>query len=130
MESPGYDDGLTIIISDFLTNSDWKKAIDFLMYRRREILMIQVLSPEEMFPDLDGRIDMIDSEAVDMADGRNMRLVMTKKMVKAYQKALDDYEQELVDFCASRNVTFFTVLSDEPIEKVIFGKGYETEIIR
>ena len=130
MENPGYDDGLTIIISDFLTNSDWKKAIDFLMYRRREILMIQVLSPDEMFPDLDGRIDMIDSEAVDMADGRNMRLVMTKKMVKAYQKALDEYEQELVDFCASRNVTFFTAMSDEPIEQVIFGKGYETEIIR
>lgn len=130
MESPGYDDGLTIIISDFLTDSNWKKAIDFLMYQRREILMIQVLSPDEMFPDLDGRIDMIDSEADGPSDSRNMRLVMTKKMVKAYQKALDEYEQELIDFCASRNVTFFTVSSDDPIEKVIFGKGYETEIIR
>ncbi len=130
MESPGYDDGLTIIISDFLTDSNWKKAIDFLMYQRREILMIQVLSPDELYPDLDGRIQMIDSEAIDMADGRNMRLVMTKKMVNAYQKALDEYEQELIDFCASRNVTFFTVSSDDPIEKVIFGKGYETEIIK
>jgi uncharacterized protein (DUF58 family) len=129
-EAPGHDDGLTIIISDFMTESNWKKAIDFLMYNRREILMIQVLSPDEMFPDLDGRIDMIDSEAIDQADPRNMRLVMTKQMVKAYQKALDEYEQELVDFCASRNVTFFTVTSDEPIEKVIFGKGYETEIIK
>lgn len=130
MESPGHDDGLTIIISDFLTDSNWKKAIDFLMYQRREILAIQVLSPDEFYPDLDGRIQMIDSEAVDMADGRNMRLIMTKKMVNAYQKALDEYEQELIDFCASRGVTFFTVSSDDPIEKVIFGKGYETEIIK
>ena len=130
MDNPGRDDGLTIIISDFLTDSNWKKAIDFLMYQRREILLIQVLSPDEMFPDLDGRIEMLDSEAIDQADPRNMRLVMTKQMVKAYQKALDEYEQELVDFCASRNATFFTVTSDEPIEKVIFGKGYETEIIR
>jgi adenylate kinase family enzyme len=113
-----------------LTDSNWKKAIDFLMYQRREILAIQVLSPDELYPDLDGRIQMIDSEAVDMADGRNMRLIMTKKMVKAYQKAFDEYEQELVDFCASRGVTFFTVSSDDPIEKVIFGKGYETEIIK
>ncbi len=130
MEKPGSDDGLTIIISDFLTESDWKKAIDFLIYQRREVLMIQVLSPDELYPDLDGRIHMMDSEAVDAADGRNMRLIMTKKMVNAYQKALDAYEQELVDFCASRNVTFFTVSSDEPIEKIIFGKGYETEIIK
>ena len=92
--------------------------------------MIQVLSPDEMFPNLDGRIDMIDSESTGSGDSRNMRLIMTKKMVKAYQKALDEYEQEIIDFCASRNVTFFTVSSDDPIEKVIFGKGYETEIIR
>ena len=43
---------------------------------------------------------------------------------------LDDYEKELIDFCASRGVTFFTVSSDEPIEKVIFGKGFEAEIIK
>ena len=73
---------------------------------------------------------MLDSEAVDIGDGRNMRMIMTKKMVKAYQKALDEFEQELINFCASRDVTFFTVSSDEPIEKVIFGKGYETEIIK
>lgn len=126
MEAPGYDDGLTIIISDFLTESNWKKAIDFLMYKRREILLIQVLSPDELYPDLDGRIDMIDSEN----EAYNMRLVMTKKMVAAYQKAMDEYEKELIDFCASRGVTFFTVCSDDPIEKVIFGKGYETEVIK
>ena len=130
MESPGRDDGLTIIISDFLTDSNWKKAVDFLMYQKREILMIQVLSPDEFYPDLDGRIHLLDSEADDVGDGRNMKIIVKKKFIKAYQKALDEYEQELVDFCASRNVTFFTVLSDEPIEKVIFGKGYETEMIK
>ncbi|MBO5312531.1 MAG: DUF58 domain-containing protein [Clostridia bacterium] len=129
-ESPGYDDGLTIIISDFLTESSWKKAIDFLMYQRREVLMIQVLSPDELYPDFDGRIHMMDSEALDMTDSRNMRVVITKKMVQAYQKAFDEYEKEIMDFCAARSVTFFTVSSDEPIEKVIFGKGYETEVIK
>lgn len=130
MESPGYDDGLTVIISDFLTESNWKKTIDFLLYRRREILLIQVLSPDELFPTFDGRVHMLDSEAPDFGDGRHMKTMITKKMVEAYQKAFDEYEQEIVDFCASRGVTFFTALSDEPIEKVIFGKGYETEIIK
>ncbi len=130
MEAPGYDDGLTIIISDFLTESNWKKAIDFLMYKRREILMIQILSPDELYPDFDGRIQMMDSEAPDFGDPRNMKVRITRKMVDAYQRALDEYEKELVDFCASRGVTFFTVSSDDPIEKVIFGKGYETEVIK
>ncbi len=129
-EAPGHDDGLTIIISDFMTESNWKKAIDFLLYHRREVMLIQVMSPDELYPDFDGRVHMMDSEALDIADGRNMRVVVTKKMVEAYQKALDEYEKEIIDFCAARNVTFFTVLSDDPIEKVIFGKGYEAEVIK
>jgi hypothetical protein len=123
---PGYDDGLTIIISDFFTESNWKKMIDFLVYRRREVIMIQVLSPDELYPGFDGRIDMQDSESAD----RNMKMMVTKKSMQAYQQALDDYEKELIDFCASRGVTFFTVSSDEPIEKVIFGKGFEAEVIK
>lgn len=129
-EAPGHDDGLTIIISDFMTESNWKKAIDFLLYHRREVMLIQIMSPDELYPDFDGRVHMMDSEALDIADGRNMRVVVTKKMVEAYQKAFDEYEKEIIDFCAARNVTFFTVLSDDPIEKVIFGKGYEAEVIK
>ena len=130
VESPGHDDGLTIIVSDFMTESNWKKAIDFLLYHRREVMLIQIMSPDELYPDFDGRVHMMDSEAIDIADGRNMRVVVTKKMVEAYQRALDEYEKELIDFCAARNVTFFTVSSDDPIEKVIFGKGYEAEVIK
>ena len=130
IDSPGYDDGLTIIISDFLTESDWKKAIDFLTYKRREVLCIQVLSPDELFPNFDGRVHMVDSESVGFDDPKNMRLRITRKMVEAYQRAFDEYEKELIDFCASREATFFTVSSEDPIEKVIFGKGYEAEIIK
>ena len=126
IEKPGYDDGLTIIISDFFTESDWRKMVDYLVFKRREVLMIQVLSPDELYPNFDGRVHMIDSES----DDRNMRMIVTRKSVEAYQQAFDEYEQELVDFCASRGVTFFTVCSDEPIEKIIFGKGFETEVIK
>jgi uncharacterized protein (DUF58 family) len=130
IEKPGYDDGLTIIISDFFTESDWKKMVDFLVYKRREVLMIQVLSPDELYPDFDGRVHLMDAEAMGFDDAKNMKMIVSKKAMQAYQQALDEYEQELIDFCASRGVTFFTVCSDEPIEKIIFGKGYETEVIK
>lgn len=147
-ESPGRDDGLTIIISDFFIQSDsdkpldkphdkkdveqskWAKAIDYLLYNKREVMLIQVLSPDEMFPDFDGRVHLMDSESIDIADGKNMRLAVTKKMMAAYQKALNDYEEEIVEFCAKRNITFLSVMSDDPIEKVIFEKGYEAEVIK
>jgi hypothetical protein len=83
-----------------------------------------------MFPDFDGRVHLVDSESVDIGDGKNMRVAVTKKMMAAYQTALNDYEEEIVNFCAKRNITFLSVLSSDPIEKVIFEKGYEAEVIK
>ena len=31
----GSNDGLTVIISDFFTDSDWKKAVDFLCFKKK-----------------------------------------------------------------------------------------------
>ena len=57
--------------------------------------MIQVLSPDELYPGFDGRIDMQDSESAD----RNMKMVVTKKSMQAYQQALDEYEKRLSRYC-------------------------------
>ena len=35
----GNTDGLAVIISDFFTDSDWKSAIDFLCYKKRQVLL-------------------------------------------------------------------------------------------
>ena len=44
----GSNNGLSVIISDFLTRKDWKKAVDYLTYKKRQVLAIQLLSPEEI----------------------------------------------------------------------------------
>ena len=46
----GSGDGLAVIISDFFTESDWRKAIDYLTYKKRQVLLVQVLAPEEIDP--------------------------------------------------------------------------------
>lgn len=118
----GSNDGLTVIISDFFTESDWKKAVDYLCYKKRQVLLVQVLSPEEIDPVYSGRINLIDSESVDMADARNMKIRITRSMQMAYEEALHDMMEELKSFCASRGAGFITVRSDRPIEKMLFGE--------
>jgi len=127
---PGYDDGLTVIISDFLSDSDYKKAIDFLLYRHRQVMLIQVLSPEEVEPKYNGRRQLLDSEAGDILDDRNMKMRITRASLKVYKQALNDYVQEIKGFCSSRGVPFFSVCSNEPVENLIFGRLNELEVVR
>ena len=44
----GTNNGLTVIVSDFFTDSNWKKAVDYLAYKKRQVLLVQVLTPEEI----------------------------------------------------------------------------------
>ncbi len=129
-QETGFDDGLTIIISDFFTESDWKQAVDYLLYKKREVLLVQVLTPAEENPDYFGRMQLVDAESIDIDDGRNMRMRITKSEYKAYLQALSEYLEDMKQFCRSRNVGYVMVNTANPIEKELLNKLYETEAIR
>lgn len=118
----GSNDGLTVIISDFFTDKDWKKAVDYLCYKKRQILLIQVLTPDEIEPAYSGRYNLIDVESVDTLDDRNMKLRITRSMLNAYEEALSDLISDIQAYCVSRDAGFITVRTDKPIEKMLFGE--------
>jgi hypothetical protein len=113
---------LSIIISDFFTESNWKKAVDYLCYKKRQVLLIQVMTPDEIDPTYDGRVNLIDSESVDLSDGKNMKLRITRSMQKAYEEALADFKQDMKSFCSKRGVDYVTISTDMPLEKVLFNQ--------
>ena len=116
------NNGLTVIISDFFTESNWKKAVDYLCYKKRQVLLIQLMTPDEIDPAYDGRVNLIDSESVDVADFRNLKIRITRSMQEAYNEALADFKEDIKAFCSKRGVDFITVSTDTPIERVLFGE--------
>ena len=118
----GSNNGLSVIISDFLTRKDWKKAVDYLTYKKRQVLAIQLLSPEEEEPTYSGRVSLIDVESGDLADPRNMKLRITRSLQLAYQEALKDMKADIKSFCASRGADFISVTTDKPVERMLFGE--------
>lgn len=128
--APGYDNGMSIIVSDFLTDSDWKQAVDFLLSRKREVALLQVLSPAELEPLYTGPLALADAEAESASDRRNMRLRIDRGALRAYQQALAFFRKDMADFCASRGVPLVSVRSDERIEDAIIHKGFAAELIQ
>ena len=120
--STGTNNGLTVIISDFFTESNWKKAVDYLCYKKRQVLLVQIMTPDEIDPAYDGRVNLIDSESVDLSDTKNMKMRITRSMLKAYEEALADFKNELKTFCNKRGADFISVCTDKKIERVLFGE--------
>ena len=74
-------------------------------------------------------MNLIDSEAVDISDDKNMKLRITRSMQRAYAEALRDFKQDIRTFCSKRGADYITVRTDMPIEKVLFGELLKSGIM-
>jgi len=128
-ENVGNGDGMSVIISDFLTESDWKSGAEYLRFQKREVCLMQVLSPEELQPMILGKVWLMDSEASGTEDSRNKRMEITRDTLKAYGLAMEYHQNELKRFCETRGIPFVTVCTDEPIGRMLFMKSTESGII-
>lgn len=126
-QNPGTDDGVTYIISDLLTDSDWRGAVDLLLSRRREVALIQVLSPQELEPALSGRHTLCDAEAGSAA---RITLDVDRDALRAYQETLERFLEEIRSFCASRAVPYLLMKSSERVQDVLRTRGCMEELIR
>ncbi|MDE5943147.1 MAG: DUF58 domain-containing protein [Clostridia bacterium] len=112
----GYGDGLSVLISDFLTDNNYEDAIDYLASKKRDILCIQILSKEELNPQVRGKMHFFDSEQ----SAKSYRKNINKEIIKAYKQALDYATGRIRNFCASRGADYMLVSSEESIYKIFF----------
>lgn len=129
MEDSGKNDGLAILISDFL-NDGWQDVTNELVLLKKQVQLLQVLSKDEIAPQVQGKVFLLDRESDDEEDERNFKRRINKGQLKAYAKAFEYHQQQLKDFCACRDVGFLSVCSDEAIEKILFLKASEGEVIK
>ncbi|MCH5148965.1 MAG: DUF58 domain-containing protein [Clostridiales bacterium] len=119
------NDGLTVIISDFFTDNDWKNAVKFFNYKRHQILLIQTLTPDEIKPSYTGRNELIDSETEYVDGGRHLKMRISRQMIAAYAEAMDEYTNEIKSFTRKVGADFMTVSTGRPVEDVFFKELFK-----
>lgn len=114
----GYGDGLSVVISDFLTDNDYENVIDHLADKKRDLLCVQVLSAEELNPKVRGKNIFHDSEN----EGRTYRRNINKDIIKAYRAAVRYVQERLQNYCAARGAQYMLVQDDRPMEEIFFER--------
>ncbi len=116
--SVGYGDGLSVLISDFLTDNNYEDAIDYLASKKRDILCIQILSKEELNPQVRGKMHFFDSEQ----SSKFYRKNINKEIINAYKRALEYATGRIRNFCASRGAEYMLVSAEDSVYKIFFDK--------
>lgn len=122
----GMGDGMSIIISDFLTDDDYETAIEHLVSKKRDVFCIQILSPEELTPQITGKMHLFDSENFDKTYKKNI----DRDILKAYKSAVAYATDRIRDFCFARGASYLLTSSEDDLGEIIFGKLEQQGVVK
>lgn len=122
----GYGDGLSVIISDFLTDNNFEDAIDFLVDKKRDVLCVQILSREELKPKIRGKVQLYDCENNQKIFKKNVN----KDVVIAYNKALEYVKARISNFCNSRGASYMLVPAGRSIFEIFLNELPEMGVLK
>lgn len=122
----GYGDGLSVIISDFLTDNNYEDAIDHLTSKKRDIFCIQVLSREELNPKVRGKMHFFDSENTSKFYRKNIN----REIAQAYKRALEYATGRIADLCAARGASYMLVSAEDSLNDIFFDKFVRAGVLK
>lgn len=106
--------GMAWVFSDFLYESGVEEALAYLQAARQEVIAVQVLSPEEVAPELFGDLRLVDSES-----GTGKEVALSPKVLGAYREAVRTYTDGLASFCRERGMGYICAVTDVPAMETI-----------
>lgn len=124
--SVGRGDGYSIIISDFLTDENYEAAIDRLAEQKRDILCVQILSREEINPQIRGKMHLFDSED----QSRFFRKKIDQDVVRAYKDALKYVTDRIRLYCESRGGQYILASSYTELSEIFLDKFIDMGVVK
>lgn len=108
--------GIVVLITDFLDEAGHEEALKQFFYRNYEVYIIHLLSREERSPELNGHLELIDSES-----GERQELSITDGLLRQYRETLEAYCADIRDWSVARGMSYLAATTDESIEVMLLG---------
>jgi uncharacterized protein (DUF58 family) len=108
--------GLSVIISDLFSPNGYQQGIDALLGRRQDVLLVHLLSPDEIEPpaDMIGEWRLVDAEPA-----APLQATITPGVLRSYKRLLNAFIGEADEFCRRRGITYLLVRSDMRVQDIL-----------
>lgn len=106
--------GISIVISDFFSHGLPADIIKFLQYRKQEVYFCQLLAPQEISPEINSSLRLIDSET-----GKFIDVTATPQLLKVYRKVYNSFVGSFEEACHKYGANFLKFETAMPVEQMI-----------
>jgi len=109
------ESGLTVVISDFLAyDLDFAEAVARLRHRGDEVVLLQVLDPEDVEPHAVGTTRLIDVESA-----QRVTLSIGTRTLEEYAARIRRHRDDLRAFAFENGIPYFQATTDVPVERFL-----------
>jgi uncharacterized protein (DUF58 family) len=106
--------GIVVLLSDLMDKAGYEDALRYLVARQLDIYVIQILSQEEIEPEIVGDLRLIDIEDEDMAE-----ITVSGPLLKRYKQNLAAYRASLHEFCTRRGISYLFTSTQVPFDRLV-----------
>jgi uncharacterized protein (DUF58 family) len=108
--------GVVVLMSDLLDPAA-DRVIRELAATRSELIVLHILSPEELDPQLEGDLRLVDTET-----GAGVDITADLPTLDAYRSRLAAWKESFADLAARRRASYVDLSSDVPLNDLIFAE--------
>jgi uncharacterized protein (DUF58 family) len=117
--------GIVVLISDLMDKRGYEDALRYLVAQQMDAYVVQVLSQEELEPDVAGDLRLIDCEDEDVAE-----VTISAPLLKRYKQTLNAFVGGVKDFCNRRGMAYILANNRLPLEQLVVHYLRERGLVR
>ncbi len=106
--------GLLVLVSDLLASKGLSEGLRMLAPPRWQVLVLHLLDPRELRPDLQGPLELEDSET-----GQRLPLTLDTETLALYRRQANEWHEQLALTCAQRGASYARVMTNWTLEQKI-----------
>jgi uncharacterized protein (DUF58 family) len=108
--------GVCVILSDFFDKAGYEGGLRYLATGTYDLFAVQVLSPQEIDPDLQGDLKLRDMEDDDLAE-----VSVTAPLIKQYKANLNAYCLSVKDYVTKRGGSYLFTSTTVPFDTLVLN---------
>jgi uncharacterized protein (DUF58 family) len=117
--------GIVLLISDLMDKEGYEAALRYFVAHEMDAYVIQVLSQEELEPEVKGDLKLVDCEDADVAE-----ITVSAPLLARYQQTLNAFTRGAQEFCTRRGLHYMLANNQVPVADVVGGHLRRRGLVR
>jgi uncharacterized protein (DUF58 family) len=117
--------GLVVLVSDLLAPQGVEDGLDALLRQGVDVVVLHVLSPQELKPDLLGELELLDAET-----NERLEVGLSLAVLQQYRQRLATWLERQAQVCRERGLRYVRLPSDRALEAVLLDDLRRGDVLR